>query len=154
MCNMSYIQQDMKKNKNEKENEVLLPSELLDDVNVNNLVENIKSSNEAVLEQLKLRFSQDLIANMVFFMFNSFCAEKDGDTINESMKDFFLKNWKKNINKQIKVEMLEINKKFKDEKMNYLGAISNYSMPSTEDYQEIYNKAVKFVSEVYINNVN
>lgn len=144
----------MKKNKNEKENEPVLPNEILEDVNVNNLVENIKISNEAILEQLKARFSQDLIANMVFFMFNAFCAEKQSATPTESMEDYFLRNWKKNINKQIRSEMLEINKKFKDEKMNYLGAISNYSMPSTEDYQEIYNKAIKFVSDVYINNVN
>lgn len=153
MCNISYIQRDMKKKENEN-SPVSLPSEFLEDINVNHLVENIKISNETVLEQLKVRFSQDLIANMVFFMFEAFCSERENSTTEESMKDFFIRNWKKNINKQIKVEMLEINKKFKDEKMNYLGAISSYSMPSTEDYQEIYNKAVKFVSDVYINNIN
>ena len=144
----------MKKNKNEKEDPVILPSELLEDINVNNLVENIKNSNEAVLEQLKARFSQDIIANMVFFMFNAFCSERNNGTLDESTSEYFLKNWKKNINKQIKVEMLEVNKKFKDEKMNYLSAISNYSMPSTEDYQDLYNKAVKFVSDIYTKNID
>jgi len=151
---MSYTQRDMKKNKNEKEDTSILPSELLEDVNVNNLVENIKISNEAILEQLKARFSQDIISNMVFFMFNAFCSERTNETLDESISDFFLRNWKKNINKQIKVELLEINKKLKDEKMNYLSAISNYSMPSTEDYQDIYNKAVKFVSDVYHKNID
>ena len=151
---MSYTQRDMKKNKNEKKDSSVPPSELLEDINVNNLVENIKISNNAVLEQLKARFSQDIVSNMVFFMFNAFCSERRNETLDESMSDFFLKNWRKNINKQIKVEVLEINKKLKDEKMNYLNAISNYSMPSTEDYQDIYNKAIKFVSDIYTKNID
>ena len=54
--------------------------------------------------------------------------------------------------KQSKKEMLEVNKKLKDEKMNYLSAISNFSLPTTEDYQYIYNKALLDVKEMFEKN--
>jgi hypothetical protein len=54
--------------------------------------------------------------------------------------------------KQSKKEMLEVNKKLKDEKMHYLSAISNFSLPTTEDYQSIYDKALIDTKEFFQKN--
>ena len=54
--------------------------------------------------------------------------------------------------KQSKKEMLEVNKKLKDEKMNYLSAIANFSLPTTEDYQSIYDKALVDTKEFFEKN--
>ena len=50
--------------------------------------------------------------------------------------------------------MLEINDQLKTEKMNFLSAISNFSLPSTEDYQYIYDIAINDIKNLFEKNTS
>jgi hypothetical protein len=126
------------------------------DFSVEDLKRNLNETNLVLLETLKGRYMQELIGSMVFFIFNEICQNKvqNEDTINKdnTVAKIFFSSWLDNAKKRSKKEILEINNKLKDSKMNFLGAISNYSLPSTEDYQEIYNKALSEVQKVFQKN--
>jgi hypothetical protein len=126
------------------------------DFSVEDLKRNLNETNLVLLETLKGRYMQELIGSMVFFIFNEICQNKvqNEDTINKdnTVAKIFFSSWLDNAKKRSKKEILEINNKLKDNKMNFLGAISNYSLPSTEDYQEIYNKALSEVQKVFQKN--
>jgi hypothetical protein len=126
------------------------------DFSVEDLKRNLNETNLVLLETLKGRYMQELIGSMVFFIFNEICQNKpqNGDIINKdnTVAKIFFSSWLDNAKKRSKREILEINNKLKDNKMNFLGAISNYSLPSTEDYQEIYNKALSEVQKVFQKN--
>jgi hypothetical protein len=91
-------------------------------------------------------------------VFNEICKEKDeiNSDSNENTAKPFAKNffsiWQSHVKKQSKKEILEINNQLKSKKMNFLGAISNFSLPSTEDYQLIYNKAFSDIQKTFEKN--
>jgi hypothetical protein len=126
------------------------------DFSVEDLKRNLDETNLALLETLKNRYMQELIGSMVFFIFNEICQNKnpesDTQTKENSIAKMFFSSWLNSVKKRAKKEILEINNKLKDNKMNFLGAISNYSLPSTEDYQDIYNKALLEVQKVFQKN--
>lgn len=130
------------------------------DVSLADLIKSSGETNSNVLEGLKARFSNDLILSMLFFLFNTWAANQreneDSDTLNpEHEKDpakRFFDFWYKATKKQIKKEILEINKKMKNGQLGYLGAISGYTLPSTEDYQAIYNQALKETKKMFDKN--
>ena len=126
------------------------------DFSVEDLKRNLNETNLVLLETLKGRYMQELIGSMVFFIFNEICQNKtlNEDIINKdnTVAKIFFSSWLDNAKKKSKKEILEINNKLKDNKMNFLGAISNYSLPSTEDYQEIYNKALLEVQKIFQKN--
>jgi hypothetical protein len=129
------------------------------DFSVEDLKRNLDESNLSLLESLKHRYIQELIGSMVFFMFNEICQSKaaDNDVIDKNEKtiaDIFFSSWLKETKKSAKKEILEINNKLKNNNMNFLSAISNYSLPSTEDYQSIYNKALLETQKVFQKNTN
>lgn len=133
----------------------------MSDLNIKDVKSSVEENNETLVVNLTNRFSQDLIASMMFFVFNAVCqhidSNSDSDILNEKNNNSanrFFKEWSKAAKKQIKKEIYEINKKLNKGSLSYLGAISSFSLPSTEDYQNIYNKALKNVGELFQNNTN
>jgi len=123
------------------------------DISIEDLKKNLNKTNEDLLISLRERFTQNLLTSMIFFIFNQVCKREPSDLYDKnSMTSNFFSYWFESIKKQSKKEMLEVNKKLKDEKMNYLSAISNFSLPTTEDYQHIYNKALSDVKEMFEKN--
>lgn len=130
------------------------------DLSVEDLKQNLNETNLALFENLKNRFTQDLLANMVFFVFNEICKERDQDgsefsaSKNQPLAKIFFSTWYKHTQRQSKKEILEINNQLKIDKMNFLSAISNFSLPSTEDYQLIYNKALFEIQKTFEKNTS
>ena len=127
------------------------------DFSIEGLKKNLIQTNEALLENLKNRYMQELLGSMIFFVFNEVCQNKNDNPTSEVDKknqtaDMFLSFWSKSVRKKAKKEMLDINNKLKDSKMNFLGAISNFSLPSTEDYQLIYNQAITEIEKIFQKN--
>lgn len=124
------------------------------DFSIDDLKKNLAETNETLLETLKARYVQDLFGSMVFFIFNEICRQRSDEfgQSNPVSKKFF-EAWKDHTKKRAKKEILEINKKLKtDPQMHFLGAISNFSLPSTEDYQRIYDKALAEVQNIFEKN--
>jgi hypothetical protein len=132
------------------------------DLSIEELRKSLEESNEILLENLKSRFTQELLASMVFFVFNETCKNKDEDTADNSLLNqnknstakIFFSAWLNHTKKQSKKEMLEINNQLKTEKMNFLSAISNFSLPSTEDYQYIYDMAISDIQNLFEKNTS
>ena len=127
------------------------------DFSIEGLKKNLIQTNEVLLENLKNRYMQELLGSMIFFVFNEVCQNKNDNPTSEVDKknptaDMFLSFWSKSVRKKAKKEMLDINNKLKDSKMNFLGAISNFSLPSTEDYQLIYNQAISEIEKIFQKN--
>jgi hypothetical protein len=127
------------------------------DFSIDELKKNLEETNHQLLENLKNRYTQELLGSMIFFVFNEICQTKENnpeDTNGENnpAAKAFLSFWSKQVRKKAKKEILSINDKLKDSKMNFLGAISNFSLPSTEDYQLIYNKAISEVEKIFQQN--
>lgn len=127
------------------------------DVLLTDLIKSSGETNSNVLESLKARFSNDLILSMLFFLFNTWATNQreNSDTLEQDESDpakKFFDFWYKATKKQIKKEILEINKKMKTGQLEYLGAISGYTLPSTEDYQVIYNQALKETKKMFEKN--
>jgi len=127
------------------------------DFSIERLKENLVETNQILLENLKKRYTEELLGSMIFFAFNEICQMKNKDFDNSEYKnntiaENFITFWSKSVKKQAKKEMLDINNKLKDNKMNFLGAISNFSLPSTEDYQLIYNQAISEIEKVFQKN--
>jgi hypothetical protein len=124
------------------------------DFSIEDLKNNLAETNASLLETLKGRYMQDLFGSMVFFIFNEVCKQRSDEFNHKNpfSKQFF-EAWKDHTKKRAKREILEINKKLKmDPQMNFLGAISNFSLPSTEDYQSIYDKALSEVQNIFEKN--
>ena len=131
------------------------------DLSIENLKKSLIQNNELLLENLKGRFTQELLASMVFFVFNEICKNKDeylnrGDAQEEkkTTAQIFFSTWHKHTKKQSKKELLDINEQLKDEKMYFLSAISNFSLPSTEDYQRIYDTALNDIQSTFEKNTS
>lgn len=123
------------------------------DISIDDLKKNLNKTNEDLLVTLKERFTQNLLTSMIFFIFNEICTKGFGEFHEkDSTANKFFSYWLENMRKQSKKEMLEVNKKLKDEKMNYLSAISNFSLPTTEDYQHIYDKALLDTKKMFEKN--
>lgn len=128
-----------------------------EDFSIERLKENLVETNHILLENLKKRYMEELLGSMIFFVFNEICQMKNNQFDNEEHKsnkiaENFISIWSKSVKKQSKKEMLDINDKLKYPKMNFLGAISNFSLPSTEDYQLIYNQAITEIEKIFLNN--
>jgi hypothetical protein len=125
------------------------------DLTISDLKRNLDETNAALLDNLKNRFTQDLLANMVFTVFNEMCRHNSDISLdkgkNTIAKSFF-SSWRNKINKQSKKEILAINNQLKNKKINFLSAISNFSLPSTEDYQSIYNRAISDIEQIFEKN--
>ena len=137
------------------------------DPTIKNIKQEIESSNLQLVNDLTNRFLIDLQLNMLFHIFNYVCREIDQDMIDGSATDSFLKgyhhedentskharnffnHWLAATKKEIKKEVYEINNKLKNKELSFIGAISSFSLPSTEDYQRIYNEAFKNVKKFY-----
>lgn len=128
------------------------------DLSIEDLKQNLQDSNRILFDDLKNRFTQDLLASMIFFIFNEVCRNRDqnlsefNDESDTSFAKTFFSTWYKHAKKQSKKEILEINNQLKNEKMNFLNAISNFSLPSTEDYQSIYDKALLDIQKIFEKN--
>jgi aspartyl/asparaginyl beta-hydroxylase (cupin superfamily) len=130
------------------------------DFSIKELKEDLDETNLSLLEDIRNRYMQSLLASMVFFIFNQLCKMmKDQDLefakeqTNDSLQDVFFKEWERQTKKIAKKELLQINEKLQsDIKMNFLSAISNFSLPSTEDYQSLYNKALLDVQRMFEKN--
>ena len=139
------------------------PSDPLDqnlsanDFSIEGLKKNLILTNEVLLENLKNRYMQELLGSMIFFVFNETCQNRNDNPTNTADRknptaDMFLSFWSKSVRKKAKKEMLDINNKLKESKMNFLGAISNFSLPTTEDYQLIYNQAISEIEKIFQKN--
>lgn len=125
----------------------------IEDLSIEDLKKNLDQTNQDLFLALKERFTQNLLTSMIFFLFNHVCgSHSDRFAKEDSISNKFFLYWFENMRKQSKKEMLEVNKKLKDEKMHYLGAISNFSLPTTEDYQSIYDKALIDTKEFFQKN--
>jgi hypothetical protein len=130
----------------------------ISDLSIEDLKKNLEVSNEQLLQSLKDRFTQNLLNSMIFFTFNQFCKEREksnnefGNQVDKSISDIFFSHWFSSMKKQSKKEMLDVNRKLKNEKLNYLSAISDFSLPSTEDYQLIYNEALQDIKNFFEKN--
>jgi len=128
------------------------------DLSIEDLKQNLQDSNRILFDDLKNRFTQDLLASMIFFVFNEACRNRDqnlsefDDGGSTPFAKTFFSTWHKHAKKQSKKEILEINNQLKNEKMNFLSAISNFSLPSTEDYQSIYDKALLDIQKLFEKN--
>ena len=135
-----------------------------DDPTIKNIKTEIESSNENLVAGLTNRFLVDLQLNMLFHIFNYVCHQIDQDNeeydLNTSLLDSesahershankFFYHWVNATKKEIKKEVKEINNKLKNKQLSFLGAISSFSLPSTEDYQQVYNQAFKNVKNFY-----
>ena len=122
----------------------------------------LQLSKEDLLESLQERFFEDLLSNMVFYLFQAVTAqqtilEKQDKNFSEEVfkleENFaakrFFSIWQNKIKKQSKKELLEINEKLKSQQMQFINAISNFSITSTEEYQSIYNSALSAVKEIF-----
>jgi hypothetical protein len=135
---------------------------IANDLSIEQLKQNLYESNELLFENLKSRFTQELLASMIFFVFNETCRNKDehmsdGSLLNHndnSTAKIFFSTWLNHTKKQSKKEILEINNQLKTEKMNFLSAISNFSLPSTEDYQHIYDMAISDIQNLFEKNTS
>jgi hypothetical protein len=135
---------------------------IANDLSIEQLKQNLYESNELLFENLKSRFTQELLASMIFFVFNETCRNKDehiadGNLLNHndsSTAKIFFSAWLNHTKKQSKKEILEINNQLKTEKMNFLSAISNFSLPSTEDYQHIYDMAISDIQNLFEKNTS
>jgi hypothetical protein len=129
-----------------------------DDIPIETLRKSLIENNEILLENLKSRFTQNLLSSMVFFIFNEICNNKnqqiDGsiDSGSNKVAEIFFSTWLNYTKKQAKKEILEINNQLKNKKINFLNAISNFSLPSTEDYQSLYDKAMHEVKIIFEKN--
>jgi hypothetical protein len=125
------------------------------DPTIKEIKKEIEFSNENLLEELTKRFLIDIQANMLFFVFNFVCSQIDFNSDDSDTKSDkkhsqkFFDTWLTETKKRIKNEMSDINKKLNDKDMSYLGAISSFSLPSTEDYQKVYNDAFKNVKTLF-----
>ena len=123
---------------------------------IDDLKKTLNETNQIFFESLKNRFTQDLLASMVFFIFNEFCREKNDNFESSKRNEIaarFFSAWSLSTKKTVKKEILEINQRLKDDqKMNFLEAISDFSLPSTEDYQLIYDKAISEVQKIFEKN--
>jgi len=130
----------------------------ISDLSIEDLKKNLEVSNEQLLQSLKDRFTQNLLNSMIFFTFNQFCKEREksnnefGNQVDKPISDIFFSHWFSSMKKQSKKEMLDVNRKLKNEKLNYLSAISDFSLPSTEDYQLIYNEALQDIKNFFEKN--
>lgn len=125
----------------------------IEDLSIEDLKKNLDQTNQDLFLALKERFTQNLLTSMIFFLFNHVCSPHSNTFSKEdSLSNKFFLYWFENMRKQSKKEMLEVNKKLKDEKMHYLSAISNFSLPTTEDYQSIYDKALIDTKEFFQKN--
>ena len=50
---------------------------IANDLSIEELKKNLYEGNEILFENLKSRFTQELLASMVFFIFNEVCKSKD-----------------------------------------------------------------------------
>ena len=135
---------------------------IANDLSIEELKKNLYEGNEILFENLKSRFTQELLASMVFFIFNEVCKNKDEHANDSNFLDqkssptakMFFSAWLNHTKKQSKKEMLEINNQLKTEKMNFLSAISNFSLPSTEDYQHVYDTAISDIQNLFEKNTS
>lgn len=122
----------------------------------------LELSKEDLLENLQERFFEDLVSNMVFYLFQAVTAqqtilEKQDKNLTQEFSELeentaakkFFSHWQDKIKKQSKKELLEINQKLKSQQMQFINAISNFSITSTEEYQAIYNSALLGVKEIF-----
>lgn len=125
----------------------------IEDLSIEDLKKNLDQTNQDLFLALRERFTQNLLTSMIFFLFNQICgSSSDGFAKEDLLGNKFFLHWFESMRKQSKKEMLEVNKKLKDEKMHYLCAISNFSLPTTEDYQSIYDKALIDTKEFFQKN--
>ena len=130
----------------------------MQDLSIEDLKKNLNETNKELLDSLKIRFTQNLLNSMIFFIFNQICETKQtkdrdvADVNEKSMSNIFFSHWFKSMEKQLKKEMLTLNGKLKNERLNYLNAISSFSLPSTEDYQLLYNKALTDTKKFFEDN--
>jgi hypothetical protein len=125
--------------------------------------DDLKKSNEELLYSLEERFLEDLVTNMVFYLFQSVSMmqsqmpqreqEPEMQKIENSAAKTFIETWKKKIKKSSKKELLEINNSLKSETLHFLNAISDFSIASTEEYQSIYDEALKTVQRIFEENI-
>lgn len=133
------------------------------ETSISEIKDDLEKSNEELLYSLGERFLEDLITNMVFYLFQSVTMmqsqmpQQEQDTqikeIENSAAKIFIQAWRKKIKKSSKKELLEINNSLKSEKMHFLNAISNFSMTSTEEYQSIYDEALGTVQKIFEDNI-
>lgn len=120
---------------------------------ISGLKETLEIQVDQLAEALSERYIRDLTMSMIFYMFSNM-SRQIKEISGENVKEKFISQWKKNIKKQAKKELLSINDKLKSEKMNFLGAISDFSIPSTEDYQKIYDYAINETCDLFNKNLN
>jgi hypothetical protein len=125
----------------------------MENFSIHELREDLSEQVEALRESLVERYVRDLIITMVFTMFADFFARQRGEN-GKNLKEEFISEWRKNIKKQSKKELLSINSKLKSNKMNFLGAISDFTLPSTEDYQKMYDSAISEVESFFKKNTD
>lgn len=128
--------------------------------------DDLEKSNEELLYSLEERFLEDLMLNMVFYLFQSVSVsqsqmpesefggeENNRNKVENTAAKNFINAWQKKIKKSSKKELLEINENLKSEKLHFLNAISNFSMISTEEYQSIYDEALRSVQKIFEENI-
>ena len=120
---------------------------------ISGLKETLEIQVDQLAEALSERYIRDLTMSMIFYMFSNM-SRQIKEISWENVKEKFISQWKKNIKKQARKELLSINDKLKSEKMNFLGAISDFSIPSTEDYQKIYDYAINETCDLFNKNLN
>jgi hypothetical protein len=126
------------------------------DISIKELANSIKNNNEQVLENLRLRFQNELMFNIIFFLFNNWAnsqrSEFDSSLEEDDPAQRFFNAWYHETKKRVKKEMLEVNKNLTSNTFEYLNAISSNSLPSTEDYQLIYNTALSDIKKMFSKN--
>jgi len=113
------------------------------------LVNHLKKSAEEMADTLRDRFSRDLMFNMTFFLFNlmskkmveSVESKTTGKT--STLAEHFINTWESETKKQIAPELKDMNDQLNSNKHTALmQAMCDYELPSTEDFQKIYSKAI------------
>jgi hypothetical protein len=115
-------------------------------------LENSKNDLKKILEE---RFLKEIMASMVFIMFEDWSEEKSGGRkgVKKKIQDGFIKNWADFAKEQTSKELKSINDKITSPKIEMLVALTKEEGPSTEDYQLVYNAAIKNAKEFFLNHM-
>lgn len=109
------------------------------------LQDTAESRQEELSKDLKERFIKDISFNMVFYCFSvldKYFTASSGDS-ETSLINNFKKGWTEGTKNQISKEISQINESLRANKHGkFAQAICNYSLPSTEEVNMTYNKAI------------
>jgi succinate dehydrogenase flavin-adding protein (antitoxin of CptAB toxin-antitoxin module) len=94
---------------------------------------------------------ENLLLSIISFLWNK-VIESDShiEQDKENFQKAFIKSWKENISEITQMQLKQINKVLNESNIDILNLITGKKeIPDVEDYQEILNKSISEIEEVY-----